>query len=134
MGVAFGGGRVAAIGPGLSGAETLDCTGRIVAPGMIALHAHVFWGRSILGSRPRAVRLDAPSERDICAGQVIVCCASDHGIHRVSCGSGVPSVGIHVYGADIGTLPRHVYDPATAQMRTFVSSWTPLDPAPQPGA
>jgi dihydroorotase len=53
--VAFAGGRVAALGAHLSGAdatETIDCAGRIVAPGMIDLHVHVFWGGSHYGIEP----------------------------------------------------------------------------------
>jgi len=108
------------------------------------IHDHGTWGvigiyrgvehevRYELQRGPTGHALRQLSERDIRAGHVIVCCTSDHDIHRVSCGSPVPCVGIHVYGADIGTLPRHVYDPATGQMRTFVSAWTPLD-APPPG-
>ena len=103
------------------------------------VHDHGTWGvigiyggveheiRYRLAAQPGPGRLSLLSERDIAAGQVIVCCTSDQDIHRVSCGSNVPCVGIHVYGADIGTIPRHVYDPETGQARTFVSAWTALD-------
>ncbi|MEW5979000.1 MAG: amidohydrolase/deacetylase family metallohydrolase [Acidobacteriota bacterium] len=50
--VAFAGGRVAKIGalePGDEVAERLNCVDCIVAPGMIDLHVHVFWGVSYLG-------------------------------------------------------------------------------------
>ncbi len=53
--VAFAEGKVAAVGENLPSAEarqTLDATGRIVAPGMIDLHVHVFWGASHLGIEP----------------------------------------------------------------------------------
>lgn len=53
--VAFAGGRVAAVGsdlPRAQAAETVDCTGRVVAPGMIDLHVHVFWGVSHYGIEP----------------------------------------------------------------------------------
>src|SRR5215831_11117454 len=53
--VAFAGGNVAAVGPHLSAAdaaETVDCAGQIVAPGMIDLHVHVFWGVSHYGIEP----------------------------------------------------------------------------------
>ena len=39
--VAIDGGRVTEIGPGLSGDETLDATGCIVAPGFVDLHVHL---------------------------------------------------------------------------------------------
>lgn len=53
--VAFAGGKVAAVGtdlPSTDAATVLDCTGRIVAPGMIDLHVHVFWGVAHLGIEP----------------------------------------------------------------------------------
>ncbi|MFQ5911561.1 MAG: hypothetical protein ACE5JS_00060 [Nitrospinota bacterium] len=56
-------------------------------------------------------------------GEVFVCCTSDHDIHRVSCGSDVPCVGIHVYGADIGVMERRAYDPETGEVKPFVSGW-----------
>lgn len=49
--VAFAGGAVAAVGEDLpaGGAEVIDCAGRIVAPGLIDLHVHIYWGVSYLG-------------------------------------------------------------------------------------
>ncbi|MCL4862971.1 MAG: amidohydrolase/deacetylase family metallohydrolase [Caldilineaceae bacterium] len=50
--VAFANGRVAAVADNLAvadAAHVLDCAGHIVAPGMIDLHVHVFWGVSHLG-------------------------------------------------------------------------------------
>jgi dihydroorotase len=47
--VAFAGGRVAAVGPGISGAVEKDCAGLIVTPGLIDLHTHVYWGGTSLG-------------------------------------------------------------------------------------
>jgi dihydroorotase len=49
--VAFAGGKVAAVGKGLAakGAkETRDVKGRIVTPGLIDIHAHVYWGATYL--------------------------------------------------------------------------------------
>ncbi|MFN4088322.1 MAG: amidohydrolase/deacetylase family metallohydrolase [Alphaproteobacteria bacterium] len=56
--IAFAGGRVEAIGPGLpAGQETVirDVAGHIVTPGLIDLHAHVYWGGTSLGVDPGAV-------------------------------------------------------------------------------
>jgi dihydroorotase len=50
--VAFAGGKVARIGADLAadaGTDTRDASGRIVAPGLIDLHTHVYWGGTSLG-------------------------------------------------------------------------------------
>ncbi|HQS16749.1 amidohydrolase/deacetylase family metallohydrolase [Reyranella sp.] len=47
--IAFAGGKVAAIGDGLLGSDTRDVTGKIVSPGLIDLHTHVYWGGTSLG-------------------------------------------------------------------------------------
>ena len=53
--VAFVGGRVAAVAERIdptTAREVLDCTGRMVAPGLIDLHVHVFPGVSHYGIEP----------------------------------------------------------------------------------
>ena len=53
--VAFADGRVAAVGRNLGdAAQTRDVTGRIVTPGLIDLHTHVYWGGTSLGVDPDA--------------------------------------------------------------------------------
>ena len=49
--VAFANGKVAAIGNGLDadGADVRDVGGRIVTPGLVDLHTHVYWGGTSLG-------------------------------------------------------------------------------------
>lgn len=52
MDVAFAEGKVAAIGDRIApskGAEIRDLTGKMVAPGFIDLHTHVYWGGTSLG-------------------------------------------------------------------------------------
>jgi dihydroorotase len=55
--VAFTGGRVAALGPGLAaGARaTREVKGKIVTPGLIDIHTHVYWGGTSLGVDPELV-------------------------------------------------------------------------------
>jgi dihydroorotase len=47
--IAFAGGKVAAIGDNLPGKDARDVTGKIVSPGLIDLHTHVYWGGTSLG-------------------------------------------------------------------------------------
>jgi len=47
--IAFADGKVAAIGDGLSAEDTRDVSGKIVSPGLIDLHTHVYWGGTSLG-------------------------------------------------------------------------------------
>ena len=50
--VAFAAGRVAAVDAGIAperGRQVVDVAGRIVTPGLIDLHTHVYWGGTSLG-------------------------------------------------------------------------------------
>ena len=49
--IAFGDGKVSAVGHDLagSGAEIVDARGFLVVPGLIDLHTHVYWGGTSLG-------------------------------------------------------------------------------------
>ena len=47
--VAFSGGKVTAIGDNLAGTDTRNVAGKIVVPGLIDLHTHVYWGGTSLG-------------------------------------------------------------------------------------
>jgi dihydroorotase len=42
--IAFAGGKISGIGPGMTGAAERDVSGCIVMPGNIDFHAHVYWG------------------------------------------------------------------------------------------
>ncbi|MFO1035288.1 MAG: amidohydrolase/deacetylase family metallohydrolase [Geminicoccaceae bacterium] len=53
--VGFTGGKVAALGQGLDGGQTVDVAGCVVMPGMIDFHAHVYWGGASLGVNPDAL-------------------------------------------------------------------------------
>jgi predicted metal-dependent enzyme (double-stranded beta helix superfamily) len=98
------------------------------------VHGHETWG--VVGiwrgvevetrfAKPAVpdVPLVAQGTDEWVAGQVTVCCTTDDDVHQVRCGGNEPVVGIHVYGADIGTLPRRSYDPETGAVRWFTSAW-----------
>ena len=55
--VAFKDGKVAGVGRDLprAGAETVDVEGKLVTPGLVDLHAHVYWGGTSLGVDAAAV-------------------------------------------------------------------------------
>lgn len=55
-------------------------------------------------------------------GQVTICCTTDD-VHAVTAVGDEPTVGIHVYGANIGKVRRRSYDPATGEAEWFVSGW-----------
>src|SRR5690242_21235577 len=47
--IAFAGGKVSEIGGDLTGKDVRDLKGKIVTPGLIDLHTHVYWGGTSLG-------------------------------------------------------------------------------------
>ena len=99
------------------------------------VHGHETWGVvGIYSGAEVETRYEKPAEPDVPlvvegtdewgAGQVTVCCTTDDDVHQVRCGGDRPVVGIHVYGADIGTLPRRSYQPDTGEVSWFTSTWT----------
>ena len=78
------------------------------------------YGLSISGRlEPRGpVRRMVPGEIDVVSPEV-------GDIHSVSNGlANKPSVRIHVYGANIGTVRRHVFDPETGLSTEFISGYS----------
>jgi predicted metal-dependent enzyme (double-stranded beta helix superfamily) len=109
------------------------------------VHSHETWGvvgicagaeLEIRYLKPTASTANAPltpaGETRWEPGQVTVCCTTDDDVHAVEAVGGEPTVGIHVYGGNIGTIRRQVYDPATGEVSWFVSGWdTPEAVAPR---
>jgi predicted metal-dependent enzyme (double-stranded beta helix superfamily) len=100
------------------------------------VHSHETWGvAGIYSGIEREVRYlkpVAPDAGDALTpageelwepGQVTVCCTTDDDVHAVTAVGSEPTVGIHVYGGNIGTIRRRSYDPATGEARWFVSGW-----------
>lgn len=44
-------------------------------------------------------------------------------IHQIVNRTPTPTISIHIYGGDIGSRPRHAYDPATGKITRFVSGY-----------
>jgi 3-mercaptopropionate dioxygenase len=96
--------------------------------GVVGIHSGTEHEVSYVKPRVPGVPLAGDGVHDWTAGDVTVCCTTDDDVHQVSCEGDRPCVGIHVYGADIGTLRRRSYQPDTGEVSWFVSTWT------QPGA
>ncbi|MED5579879.1 MAG: cysteine dioxygenase family protein [Nitrospinota bacterium] len=56
-------------------------------------------------------------------GDTFVCCTKDTDLHRVSCASDEPVVGIHVYGGDLAKIPRFKYDEVSGKVSSFKTGW-----------
>src|SRR4029079_11435745 len=107
------------------------------------VHGHETWGVVGIHSGVEVeTRYEKPTVEDVplvalgteewSTGQVTVCCTTDDDVHQVRCGGEQPVVGIHVYGAAIGTLPLRIYDPETGAVHWFTSTWArpvAVDPA-----
>ncbi|MFI5728670.1 hypothetical protein ACIA49_01025 [Kribbella sp. NPDC051587] len=98
------------------------------------VHGHETWGvAGIYAGAERELRYVKPTAADSPLtpagehvwerGQVTVCCTTDDDVHAVVAVGTEPAVGIHVYGGNIGTMERRLYDPATGAVRWFVSGW-----------
>ncbi len=103
------------------------------------VHGHETWGvvgiysgaeREIRYVKPTAAESGKPltpaGEQEFNRGQVTVCCTTDDDVHAVVAIGDAPTVGIHVYGADIGAIERRLYDPETGAVSWFVSGWNEI--------
>src|SRR5436190_11262583 len=68
--IAFGDGKVAAVGHDLTGGEVVDAGGLLVVPGLIDLHTHVYWGGTSLGVDAAEVARRSATTTFVDAGSV----------------------------------------------------------------
>lgn len=103
------------------------------------VHGHETWGVvGIYSGREHEVRYEKPTRPNVPLvktdehtwnpGAVTICCTTDDDVHAVDCAGHSPCVGIHIYGANIGTLNRRAYDPTTGAVQWFVSRWAQAGP------
>lgn len=99
------------------------------------VHDHTVWGMVGMmrgAERCREYDLQGPGrplaaghEHLLKPGQVNLVSPRIGDVHQVSNAlPDRPSVSIHVYGANIGAVARHVYAPATGEARPFVSGYS----------
>ncbi|MCA3260336.1 MAG: cysteine dioxygenase [Telmatospirillum sp.] len=97
------------------------------------IHDHTVWG--LIGilrgaeqcrfyARAADGRLEAAGEERLEQGQLSTLGPLSGDIHEVANAyADRVSVAIHVYGANIGAVARHVFDPATGAAKNFVSGY-----------
>jgi predicted metal-dependent enzyme (double-stranded beta helix superfamily) len=92
------------------------------------IHDHTVWG--LVGVMRGAERCDEFStdikkvnSHDVKAGDVDRVSPRIGDVHVVSNAGDKVAVSIHVYGANIGAVRRHTYDPATGAPKEFISGY-----------
>ncbi len=97
------------------------------------IHDHTVWG--LIGilrgaeqcrffARKADGKLEAAGEERLEQGQLSTLGPQSGDIHEVANAyADRVSVAIHVYGANIGAVARHVFDPATGAIKNFVSGY-----------
>lgn len=115
--------------------ERFSVTSFVWGPGQTTpVHDHTVWGLvGILRGAERAERFALAPDgspqslgvAELTAGMIDAVSPRVGDIHKVSNAlDDRASISIHVYGANIGAVRRHVYDPATGARRTFVSGYS----------
>ena len=92
------------------------------------IHNHTVWGLVGVMRGEELCEEFSPSIRKtnahpVKAGTVDRVSPTIGDIHVVSNAGAQTAVSIHVYGANIGAIRRHVYDPASGQAKEFVSGY-----------
>lgn len=92
------------------------------------IHDHTVWGLvGVLRGQERCREygsdLRLQGEHVLCAGEVDRVSPRIGDIHAVANAGSEVAVSIHVYGANIGTRRRHVFDSRTGEAREFISGY-----------
>ena len=115
--------------------ERLSIVSFVWGPGQCTpVHDHSVWGLiGILRGEERSRRFEKnpdgslkPSEWvSMAPGDIDVISPRQGDIHEVVNGlPDRPSISIHVYGANIGSVSRRVFDPTTGEAKAFVSGYS----------
>ena len=116
--------------------ERFSLASFIWAPGQTTpVHDHTVWGMvGVMRGAERCeeyawngdrTRLEKTHEHRVGAGAIDLVSPSIGDIHTVSNAlSDAVSVSIHCYGANIGTVKRHVFDAANGGIKEFVSGYS----------
>jgi predicted metal-dependent enzyme (double-stranded beta helix superfamily) len=97
------------------------------------VHDHTVWGMvGVMRGAERCEEFDvsggglrATGAHRLEAGGIDLVSPRVGDVHRVSNAlPDRPSISIHVYGANIGAVRRHVYEPGTGRSQDFVSGYT----------
>lgn len=75
------------------------------------------------GNREEYAELQVVDTRVLRPGEITVILPPND-IHRVENAGNDTAISIHIYGKDIGMLPRRVFDPERKSLKTFVSGYT----------
>ncbi|MGE3847234.1 MAG: cysteine dioxygenase [Gammaproteobacteria bacterium] len=115
--------------------ERFSVTSFVWGPGQLTpVHDHTVWG--LVGvlrgaelserfGRDADGRLTSKGVWRLEAGGIETVSPTLGDIHKVSNALGdQASISIHVYGANIGAVKRHVFDPETGAMKDFVSGYS----------
>jgi len=92
------------------------------------IHDHTVWGLvGVMRGQEKCDEYSSPTERKsfhlVKPGEVDRVSPTIGDIHVVSNAGSETAISIHVYGANIGAVRRHTFDPASGAPREFVSGY-----------
>ena len=92
------------------------------------IHDHTVWGlvgvmRGVETCEEFSLAIRKVNEHQARAGEIDRVSPRIGDIHVVSNAGTQTAISIHVYGANIGAVKRHTYDPATGLPRQFISGY-----------